>query len=76
VVLQVGVFRPGLYVVEDYVVEWAALEGGGSSSGGSGSRVPGSGGAGAASARQQQQRRRPAQGSKVGEAAVLRVEAV
>jgi len=29
VALQVAVFRPGIYVVDDYVVDWQLLEGGG-----------------------------------------------
>jgi hypothetical protein len=49
VALQVAVFRPGVYVIDDYVVDWQVVEG-----------PPGA-------------RRR--QGSKMGEPAVLRVEA-
>jgi hypothetical protein len=49
VALQVAVFRPGVYVIDDYVVDWVAE--------------------GVAGARRQQ-------GSKMGEPAVLRVNAV
>ncbi len=59
VALQVAVFRPGVYVIDDYVVEWQLVDGW------TGAAAAAGGGGG----------RRRQGGSKMGEPAVLRVEA-